>query len=131
MTEPIRPMLLCLDLESDSEALCRLALERARRCGQTLLVLHVMQTATEPQQTESRIHALLTRCAAEPAQVILETGTPEELIPQVATRSRADPVVLGRRHRATIDRIYVGSTTSAVISQTRVPVLVIPLHGED
>ena len=130
MTESARPMLLCLDLESDSEALCRAALDYSHRCGQPLQVLHVMQAAAESQRVEARIRELLAHCGVKPVEVILEAGSPEELIPQVAARCQAAPVVLGRRRRATVDRIYVGSTTSAVISQARVPVLVIPLHGE-
>jgi len=133
MTEPTpdeKPLLLCLDLEPDSEALCRAALARARRCGQPVQVLHVMPAFSEPRPVEGRLHALLGRCGAEVARVMVESGSPEERIPQVAARCGADPVVLGRRSRTTVDRIYVGSTTSAVISLCRTPVLVIPLPGE-
>jgi len=91
-----------------------------------------MQSADEQQQVEARIRELLARCGAEPARVAvtIEAGAPEEQIPLVAARYQATSVILGRRHRSTIDRIYVGSTTSAIISLMQVPVLVIPLHGE-
>ncbi|WJW76362.1 universal stress protein [Thiohalobacter sp. IOR34] len=135
MTESMnRPpsMLLCLDLESDSETLCRMALEYSRRCGQPLQVLHVMQAANDEQQCRDRLLALLASCGLSlPAKAIhIETGTPEERIPEVAARCRVAPVILGRRQRSTVERIYVGSTTSAVISLCRMPVLVIPLPSE-
>ncbi len=126
-----RPLLLCLDMEADSETLCRLAWQRAQRCSQPLHVLHVLQADGDEAEARGRLKELLTRCGASAETVSIVAGVPEVVIPQVAERSRAAPLVLGRRHRPTVERIYVGSTTSAVISQARVPVLVIPLHGED
>ena len=57
----------------------------------------------------------------------IEVGIPEDVIVAVAQRLASGPILLGRRRRETVERIYVGSTTSAVISLARRPVLVIPL----
>jgi len=55
-------------------------------------------------------------------------GLPEDSIIEYATEKIENPVIiLGRRKRSIADRIYVGSTTSAVISLSEFPVMVVPL----
>ncbi len=129
------PLLLCLDLEAGSDHLARWAAQLARRCGQRVQVLYVSPVPLSPAQRlekEQRLQRLLE----EPFQGLeiiateLREGVAEEVIVEVARRVDADTILLGRRQRTAVERIYVGSTTSAVISLARRPVLVVPVPGQ-
>ena len=131
-TETMPPLLLCLDLEAGSEQLVAYAARHARRCGQAVHILHVSNTALD-DETRAALMARIRAQTEGPLAdthiqgIDLEVGTAEDRIVEVAQRCRADPVLLGRRQRATVERIYVGSTTSAVISLATQPVLVVPV----
>lgn len=128
------PLLLCLDLEAGSEQLIGYAARHAQRCKQAVRILYVSNGQLDEEKRASilaQIHALTEKpLAGIPLQgVDIEAGTAEDRILKLAQRCQADPVMLGRRHRATVERIYVGSTTSAVISLATRPVLVVPVNG--
>jgi len=72
------------------------------------------------------VTALLPHVAVE--AVAIRAGLPEETITAYGEEYPMDPIVLGRRQRSMVERIHVGSTTSAVISLASCPVLVVPLH---
>lgn len=131
-TANVPPLLLCLDLETGSRELAATAAEYARRCQWPLHVLHVLQSPlgeADRSQHRDRLQALCHDIFPDlPADHLhLEEGLPEDAIVALARRLDSGPILLGRRHRETVERIYVGSTTSAVISLARRPVLVIPL----
>jgi len=126
------PLLLCLDLEFGSEQLIDYAARHAQRCALPLRVLHVSRAALDEkkhQQLLARIHGLIDRHLGglQLQAIDIETGVAEDVIVEVARHHDADLILLGRRHRTTADRIYVGSTTSAVISLATRPVLVVPV----
>jgi len=131
----IPPLLLCLDLEAGSRALAETAADYARRCQWPIHVLHVLQSPlgeADRRQHRERLQALCQAVLPDlPADHLhLEEGVPEDAIVAVAQRLGSGPILLGRRQRETVERIYVGSTTSAVISLARRPVLVIPLAAD-
>jgi len=81
------------------------------------------------ENAQAHLDRLVT---ANLADVIVEAvairhGLPEETIVAYAKEYAVDPIVLGRRQRSTIERIHVGSTTSAVISLATGPVLIVPI----
>jgi len=134
-TDASPPLLLCLDLEAGSHELARKAASHATRCHWPLHVLHVLQhplgEADRRHQYE-QLHALCQKImpTLPDDHLHIEEGIPEEMIIAVARRLNSGPILLGRRQRETVERIYVGSTTSAVISLARRPVLVIPLDTD-
>lgn len=130
-----RPLLLCLDLEAGSRELAEAAAAWVRRCGWAVHVLHVLQSPlgeADRQQHRERLRQLCGEVFPGLAGDLLhvEEGIPEDVIVAVAQRLDSGPILLGRRRRQTVERIYVGSTTSAVISLARRPVLVIPLAAD-
>jgi len=130
--DDVSPLLLCLDLEFGSEQLIDYAARHARRCALPLRVLHASRAALDEkkhQQLQARIHELIDHPleGLRLQAIDIETGEAEDIIVEVARRHDADLILLGRRHRTTADRIYVGSTTSAVISLATKPVLVVPV----
>jgi nucleotide-binding universal stress UspA family protein len=128
-------MLLCLDLEKGSRALARYAAKLARRCGQDIHLFYVGPSGGSPVIKNPR--ARLEAIAAETMQgsnveaIILRQGLAEDEIIAYAKGCTIAPIVIGRRQRSAVERIYVGSTTSAVLSLTSCPVLVVPLSNKE
>ena len=133
MTEAIRlPLLLCLDLEAGSDRLAHWVAHLARRCSQPVHLLHVSPvplSGERQQKRQQRLGQLVESClqGLEITAVELREGVAEEVIVEVARQIDAGMILLGRRQRTAVERIYVGSTTSAVISLARRPVLVVPV----
>jgi len=132
MPDKTKPMLLCLDLEKGSETLAHYVGARAMHCNQTVHVLYVHPKAHGGPAFEDAQAHLDRLVTANFADVIVEAvairhGLPEETIVAYAKEYAVDPIVLGRRQRSTIERIHVGSTTSAVISLATGPVLIVPI----
>ncbi|MFQ5488058.1 MAG: universal stress protein [Gammaproteobacteria bacterium] len=125
------PMLLCLDLEYGSQELARYAANRARRCRQGIVLLHVVpEHGTDLDRPRQQLAAIAATLLAHSrvGDIIIEQGIAEDKIVAVARRHGASLLILGRRRRPTVERIYVGSTTSAVISLAGAAVLVVPLE---
>ena len=128
-------MLLCLDLEQGSRALAQYGAELAGKCDQNIHLFYV-----EPSKGSHVIkdpRACLASLAEEALKGVtveaieLRRGIAEDEIIAYAARCDIAPIVIGRRQRSAVERIYVGSTTSAVLSLAACPVLVVPLGGED
>ncbi len=128
------PMLLCLDLEAGSEHLARYTASLAHHCNQAVEVVYASQASRTPDSQlaiESRLQQLISTVLAglDVRHIHIRPGKPETVIPELAIERNVETIVLGRRHRAVVDRIHVGSTTSAVVSQAVCPVLVVPADG--
>ncbi len=128
------PLLLCLDLEKGSEDLARYAAGVAARCGQDIHIVYVEPTGGGPVIRDARgcLASLCDKCMAEVKikEIVVSRGIAEDEIIAYAGQNYFDPIVLGRRKRPAVERIYVGSTTSAVLSLVSSPVLVVPLSEE-
>ena len=131
MSDDKRPLLLCLDLEVGSDVLAAYASRLAKRCELPLHVLYVLPKASK--ETEEHVYQRLkeitdkTLRGAGVDAVIVRQGIPEDHIVSYANQRLFEFVLLGRRRRSTLERIYVGGTTCAVISLSHAPVLVVPV----
>lgn len=127
------PLLLCLDLEQGSMTLARYVAELARRCGQVIHLFYVEPTGGSAVIKDARTR--LEAIAAETLQginveaIVLRQGRAENEILTYAKQCDCDPIIIGRRQRSAVERIYVGSTTSAILSLASCPVLVVPLFS--
>ncbi|MDY6990493.1 MAG: universal stress protein [Thermodesulfobacteriota bacterium] len=133
MSAKMQPMLLCLDLGQGSEALARYVAARAASCNQPVHVLHVCPKGASRsaiEEARARLDRLVTTLLSHVAveAVAIRAGLPEETIAAYGEEYPIGPIVLGRRQRSMVERIHVGSTTSAVISLASCPVLVVPLR---
>ncbi len=125
-------LLLCVDLENGSQQLIRSAAEHAQRCQLTTYVLYISRKPLdEPVRVKvlKQIHRLIDQPFADLniKTVEIASGIIEETIVKIASHHKAQLIMLGRRQRSKVDRIHVGSTTSAVISLASRPVLVVPV----
>jgi nucleotide-binding universal stress UspA family protein len=124
-------ILLCLDLEQDSDHLARLTAQFAAIGGQDVHILYVETRKGDLRHKEKewlvlRQLADATVQGVEIAAMQVLEGIPEDVILRYASEHPIGVVVLGHRQNA-IESIHVGSTTKAVISLSPVPVLVVPL----
>ncbi len=130
-----KPILLCVDLGPGSTALARYAAWLAERCNQPLHVLYVMPPVEveSPAEAEQRLHRWVEEnLAGLPVDaVILRQGDPANAILGYAAEQDVSLIVLGHRHRSTVERIHTGNTTSQVISLAKVPVVIAPLNLEE
>ncbi|MBD1557682.1 universal stress protein [Vibrio sp. S9_S30] len=64
----------------------------------------------------------------QPPQIQTQIGEPHEVILSSARKHRAQLIVMGDREANAISRLFLGSTALKVISQSDVPVLIVPLN---
>ena len=135
MSKKNSPLLLCLDLEKGCETLARYAAGVAARCGQDVHIIYVEPPGGSPviSDAASCLQKLAAGCMSgvDIEKIIIRQGIAEDEIIAWAGQFDFDPIVLGRRQRSAVERIYVGSTTSAVLSLAAGPVLVVPLREEE
>ena len=125
-------ILLCLDLEEGSRELARFCKDCAENWNYPVHVIHIHRDGgRDIEDVDSDLSVIVEEILNNlrvPAVKILK-GLPEEAIIEFANEMTSTPIImLGRRKRRIADRIYVGSTTSAVISLSPYPVLVVPLN---
>jgi len=125
-------ILLCLDLEEGSRELAEFCKDCAEHWNYPVHVIHVHgDGGRDIEDVEPDLSVITDEILYNlrvPAVKILK-GLPEEAIVEFANEITSTPIImLGRRKRRIADRIYVGSTTSAVIALSPYPVLVVPLN---
>jgi len=126
-------ILLCLDLEESSRELSEYCNQCALDWDFPVQVLHVHSNEEQGiEDAESYLNAIVKETLDKDnvSTVKIVIGTPEEQIIEFANEIVNAPIImLGRRKRTITDRMYVGSTTSAVISLSPYPVMVAPLNS--
>ena len=136
-------ILCAVDFSEHSGHALRYASVLASRFGARLLVLNIAdpllvaaarashtdlvgETRTDLRNFVDRVLA----DAGSPApgtEVIVESGEPPKEILEVASREHADVIVMGSLGLTGYRKYIYGSTTSHLLSQTHVPVLVVPM----
>jgi len=113
-------LLLCLDLEAGSEELAHKGAMFAERTGMGLHVLYVLPPSSgEGEDAALERLATLADRAFEgkvDAPIEVRRGRVEEIIMDCVREVSVDTVILGHRHKARRERVYVGSTVKTVIS---------------
>ncbi|MFQ5585612.1 MAG: universal stress protein [Thermodesulfobacteriota bacterium] len=134
MNHKKRPILVCLDLEAGAEELALYAAEYARQSGQPLHVLHVIPQSSSEE--EGAAHERLkgfadkTLAGVKIEALVVQRGVIEEQIVNYVGGKNLDIVILGHRHKARRERVYVGSTVSTVISLAPGPIIVVPIDSK-
>ncbi len=135
MYDDRRPILLCLDLEAGSDVLARIGAGYARRLGQPLHILYVLPRSggeTEDAAME-RLQGLVAGAigGVDSDILVVRKGCIEEQIVDYVKENAIDMVILGHRHKARRERVYVGSTVKTVISLAPGRILVVPVNDEE
>ena len=140
------PVILATDLGPASIAAARFATAFARQAQRPLLCVHVGQprwsegveltpdllslreayrARVEREAREWAVH----HCPETP--LVVGYGDPAEYLPALAGQREASLLVLGSRRLSLLERVFVGSTASAVASAARCAVAIVPLDAEN
>ncbi len=126
-----RPILLCLDLEAGSEELARHCTAYVKLLRKPLHVLYVLRRSglEDEESARRRLREFVsgTISDVEVSTMSVRRGDVEEEIVNYIKEKDVDITVLGHRHKARRERIYVGSTVKTVISLAPGPVLIVPI----
>ncbi len=101
--------------------------------GIEVLLAHVvddMRQSDDQDHLQSLNETLSTMSAGLAKRIIIENGSPAEVLPRLAADAGADLIVIGlRRHRAALG-LLLGSRADALIRSSAVPILSVPLAVE-
>lgn len=143
---PLREVVVGVDDSHESMAAARWAASIAARSGASLTVVHAWHYpyAATPMGvhgevislTQEGATAVLNRAVATLEEEFPDLTPKRELISGSAFRSlvdhsaEADLIVVGRHGRNAINRLFLGSTSTAVANHSRCPVAVVPADVE-
>lgn len=135
------PVILATDLGPASAAAARFAVAFAHQAKRPLVCVHVAQPrwsedvelAPELLSLREAYRARVERDAWEwaadhrlDARLVIGYGDPAEYLPAIAQQRGASLLVLGSRRPGLIERVFVGSTASAVASAASCAVAIVP-----
>lgn len=126
------------DLSPRSDRALHRAALLARQFKAQLLVLHVVKDGQpsamaeyERRQAAALLHgqaAHLAEIANAPPDILVETGTPFEVIVRTARERQADLVVVGAHHGRRLREVLAGTTVERVVRAGNMPVLVVDAY---
>ena len=149
-------ILLAVDL-SEPLSMTHQALQWANRLDADLMVLHVEEPVptaerplTEPvfelggpapydmydpaleenieRAQEHAFHAFLTEHFKKPIHAELRRGKPAPTILEDAREQEANLIMLGKRRRGRLEKLFLGSVASKVVDKTTLPTLILPIR---
>jgi nucleotide-binding universal stress UspA family protein len=148
-------ILVPLDGDPDHEAGLEMAVELSKNCKASLhLVMVVPELSTLPgeqaasavllpsaatalldldcEEGEMNLAKLMGKLLDNHIAVTgeVERGDPAKEIVRSAAEFKADLIVLGTHGKTTMDAFWSGSVTPKIITQTHLPLLLVPVHGE-
>lgn len=146
-----RTILVPVDLPECSGAALGYAWLMAKRMNASVLVLHVIERpyaggfrdswASQRSNLAVRREALrkLSRCAAlanlkgkagVPVKCLVEEGNPQHQIVRLAQSRKISLIILARRSRGPLSRMFFGSITGSVVDYAPCPVVVVPENAQ-
>jgi nucleotide-binding universal stress UspA family protein len=138
----ISRVIVGVDGSDNSEVAAAYAADLAISLGASVVAVHAiglldrMSPSSQPlpaDQHRNEIEARFTREWTAPLSGLtvdrrLVDGTPATALLRIADQ-HGDVIVVGRRGRGDVNDLSLGSTSSQIANQSRVPVLVVPLHA--
>ena len=77
---------------------------------------------------EHAFHAFLTEHFKQPVHAELRRGKPAPTILEDAQEQGADLIMLGKRRRGRLEKLFLGSVASKVVDKTTLPTLILPIQ---
>jgi len=128
-------LLVAVDLSPASANTIKVATELARRSGATLVVVHVLNPALMlPSETRANVketlNAWLEPCVKKEEGFAIEVaeGNVVEEVKRLASKHRADLLVIGTHAAGGAAKFVFGSTGEALFREMGIPVLTIGPH---
>jgi nucleotide-binding universal stress UspA family protein len=134
-------VLVATDMSETSASAERAGIELSARAGSSLVLLSVIDTArlrlpgglfhTRVDQVRTQRESALATSVTNArrlgiaAQFLIWEGDPGASIIEAAAAEGADLIIVGSHGRGPVGRLLLGSVSSQVVEQARVPVMVI------
>ena len=126
----------------DAQIIAVSALEKLSPFGQSLVELHISQEQSKEihdrahiqakERLQERIERLCTleggtdpQYAERLDDIIIKEGPPAQIILSVAKEQNVDLIIMGSHRHSALEDAVLGSTTSKVLHNTTIPVLVV------
>jgi nucleotide-binding universal stress UspA family protein len=137
----LEKLLIATDRSEFSEGAIREAINLAKKCSSRLYIVSVMETnpeyetiganvfQKEEEEAVEYLESLKRRVSREGLYcqtTLLHGDDPYRLIVDAAAEKVVDMIIIGRRGRAGLMKVLMGSVTAKVISRVRCKVLVVP-----
>ena len=121
-------MLVAYDGRENTEKALDYAIRNAKVYGEQLIVLSVVTRDGNLDETRERIEAARARAEKSGAEVraIVESGEPDKVILQTASRFGCDTIIVGRSNKkSSFDRVVLGSVSNSIVANAGCTVIVV------
>lgn len=138
-------LLVAIDFSAPSISALDTALELAVRLGARLTIVHTVLKVAEGvplqggpgydvdlyerqvREARTRIEQILRdkNTAGVDADIVIESGRPQDQINYIAEKHAADMLILGTHGRKGMNKLVLGSVAEAVLRESHLPVLCI------
>jgi nucleotide-binding universal stress UspA family protein len=121
-----KKILLATDGSEHSETAAVEAVNMAKNCGVTLMVMSVAGNDSEKAEAEANIDKVRDLAGQLKVEVdgIVATGKPGDAIVATAVERAADLVIMGSHGRSGLSRLLLGSVAEGVVNNTECAVLI-------
>ena len=144
----MKNILVAIDFQEETQLLVDKAFELAQKLGSKIWLLHIAATSPDyvgytvgPQYVRDTVagelrneHKLIQKYADQlkakniDAEGLLVQGATSETILKESAKLNIDLVVIGHHKHSALYKIFVDDVDSEIISNSKVPVLIIPME---
>lgn len=126
-----RNILVATDGSRYSDAAASEAIDIAKRCGSSLIVLSVASSDAEVREADNNVKKVVALAIKEGIKTegITLKGKPYETIVQTSKQKEADLIIVGSHGKTGLKRLFMGSVAEGVISHAESVVLVVRVQS--
>ena len=120
-------VLIATDGSRYGDAAASEAIDIAKRCGSSLIVLSVASSDAEVRESDNNVNKVVALAIKEGIKTegITLKGTPYETIVRTSKQKEADLIVVGSHGKTGLKKLFMGSVVEGVISHAESVVLVV------
>lgn len=122
-------MLIAYDGRENTEKALDYAIRNSVVYGEKLIILSVVAKGadTDIQRVHSVAESGLekARSAGADAQSLVESGQPDKVILETASRFDCNTIIVGRSGKTSLDRVIMGSVSNSIVANAKCTVIVV------
>ena len=122
-------MLIAYDGRQNTEKALDYAIKHSVISGEKLMGLVVVSKGSEAdlQKMHGFAEKAVTKAKEGGADVqsIVESGQPEKVILETASRFSCDTIIVGRSGKTALDRVIMGSVSNSIVANAKCTVIVV------
>lgn len=122
-------MLIAYDGRQNTEKALDYAIRNSVVYGEKLIILSVIAKGSECdiQTVTSYTESALKKAkeAGSDAQSIVESGQPDKVILETASRFDCGTIIVGRSGKTSLDRVIMGSVSNFIVANAKCTVIVV------